>query len=63
MIPFSPHRINPCWKKAIQNLQSACKKHQITAIVGMKWVSRIGLENPAYVISGEGKILGYQTKK
>ena len=49
-------------EKALDRIQTACKNHKIAAIVGMEWVSRIGLENRAFVISADGENLGYQTK-
>jgi len=52
----------PAMEKALQKIQRACNNHKVAAIVGMEWVSSIGLENRAFVISAEGQVLGYQTK-
>jgi ribosomal-protein-alanine N-acetyltransferase len=47
---------------ALQELRAACRAHSVAAIVGMEWVSEIGLENRAFVISPAGALLGFQTK-
>ena len=52
----------PALETALAKIKVACKNYKVAAIVGMEWVSRIGLENRAFVISAEGKNLGYQTK-
>lgn len=49
-------------ERALNRVSAACRKHDVTAILGLEWKSELGLENRAYVISGEGEILGYQTK-
>jgi predicted amidohydrolase len=52
----------PAMEKALKDIQASCAKYKVAAIVGMEWVSRSGLENRAFVISAEGKVLGHQTK-
>lgn len=49
-------------ERALHEIEASCSKHHVAAIVGMEWVSRIGLENRAFVISDTGENLGYQTK-
>lgn len=49
-------------EKALGQIQAACKRYNVAAIVGMEWVSKVGLENRAFVISAKGENLGYQTK-
>jgi len=52
----------PAMEKALKEIQISCNKFNVAAIIGLEWVSNSGLENRAYVITEEGKILGYQTK-
>ena len=52
----------PALEKALQEIKRSCKENKVAAIVGMEWVSSSGLENRAFVISSEGRILGHQTK-
>lgn len=49
-------------ERALQKIKECCRKNRIYAIVGMEWLSDIGLENRAYVISSSGDVCGYQTK-
>lgn len=49
-------------EQALLSLQSLCKRYATMAIVGMEWVTEIGLHNRAYVLSEIGEVLGYQTK-
>lgn len=49
-------------EEALKRLRSACRTHRVAAIVGLEWVSELGLENRAVVISAAGRVLGYQTK-
>ncbi|TNJ63812.1 carbon-nitrogen hydrolase family protein [Paenibacillus hemerocallicola] len=49
-------------EQALLSLQSFCKLYATMAIVGMEWITELGLHNRAYVISGTGEVLGYQTK-
>jgi predicted amidohydrolase len=57
-----PKPDQPAMEKAVKNLQTACKKTGVAAIVGLEWVSNLGLENRAIVISPTGRLLGHQTK-
>ena len=52
----------PAMVEALKQLRAACRSHGVTAIVGLEWVSALGLENRAVVISAAGRVLGYQTK-
>lgn len=52
----------PAMDRALKEIQRSCGKYRVAAIVGMEWVSSSGLENRAFVISEEGKVLGHQTK-
>ena len=47
---------------ALEEMRRLCRAERVAAIVGMEWVSKIGLENRAFVISPSGRLLGYQTK-
>ena len=47
---------------ALKTIQEQCRSNKINAIVGMEWLTDIGLENRAFVISSLGDVLGYQTK-
>lgn len=49
-------------EEALKRLRAACRAHRVAAIVGLEWVSELGLENRAVVISAAGRVLGYQTK-
>ncbi|MDE2816146.1 MAG: carbon-nitrogen hydrolase family protein [Chloroflexota bacterium] len=49
-------------EEALKRLRAACRTHRVAAIVGLEWVSELGLENRAVVISAAGRVLGYQTK-
>jgi predicted amidohydrolase len=52
----------PAMERALEHIKESCRKHNVAAITGMEWMSRQGLENRAFVISGEGELLGHQTK-
>jgi predicted amidohydrolase len=52
----------PLMEEALRGLRAGCREAGVAAIVGMEWVSDLGLENRAFVISPAGKVLGYQTK-
>ena len=49
-------------EEAMKELRTRCRENKTAAIVGMEWMSDIGLENRAFVISAAGRLLGYQTK-
>ena len=49
-------------EEALKRLRAACRAQRVAAIVGLEWVSELGLENRAVVISAAGRVLGYQTK-
>lgn len=49
-------------ERALARIKEACSGHNTAAIVGMEWITEDGLHNRAYVISGNGDVLGYQTK-
>jgi len=52
----------PAMERALEAVRASCGKEKVNAIVGMEWVTPRGLENRAFVISDEGRVLGYQTK-
>ncbi len=47
---------------ALREIRSAARRFGVAAIVGMEWVTEIGLQNRAYVVSPAGRVLGHQTK-
>jgi predicted amidohydrolase len=47
---------------ALEAIRAAASTHGVAAIVPMEWESPVGLQNVAFVISGAGEVLGYQTK-
>ncbi len=49
-------------EEALKRLRVSCRSRRVAAIVGLEWVSELGLENRAVVISAAGRLLGYQTK-
>ena len=57
-----PEPNQPEMEKAVSSIRSSSERHKVSAIVGLEWVSRRGLENRAYVFSSKGEVLGYQTK-
>jgi len=52
----------PALEAALEAIRAACADTGVAAIVGMEWKTKRGLENRAFVISGNGKVLGHQTK-
>jgi hypothetical protein len=46
-------------EEALRGVRAGCRETEVAAIVGMEWVSDLGPENPAFVISPAGKVLGY----
>jgi len=49
-------------ENALCELRRLCRTHAVAAIVGMEWLSSLGLENRAVVIAATGRMLGYQAK-
>jgi predicted amidohydrolase len=47
---------------ALEAIRAAAATHGVAAIVPMEWQSDAGLQNVAFVISGAGEVLGFQTK-
>jgi len=52
----------PAMERALEEIRKSCGEHHVAVIVGIEWVAPHGLENRAFVISAEGRVLGYQTK-
>jgi len=52
----------PAMEQALADVSKSCRENQVAAIVGMEWVVPGGLENRAYVIAADGRVLGHQTK-
>jgi predicted amidohydrolase len=49
-------------EKALRVVSAGAERNRVSAIVGLEWMSPLGLENRAYVLSSKGDVLGYQTK-
>ena len=49
----------PAMEEALESIRVSCGENQVAAIVGLEWQTRLGLENRAFVISGEGRLLGH----
>ncbi len=49
-------------EKAVKEIAAECGKQKVTAIVGIEWVTKRGLENRAVVIDQDGRVVGHQTK-
>jgi predicted amidohydrolase len=49
-------------EQALAEVSKSCRENQVAAIVGMEWVVPGGLENRAFVIAADGRVLGHQTK-
>jgi len=52
----------PAMEQALADVRKSCRENQVAAIVGMEWGVPGGLENRAYVIAADGRVLGHQTK-
>lgn len=52
----------PAMDDALEEIQKVCGQHGIAAIIGMERLSENRLYNIAYVVSKEGKLMGYQVK-
>jgi predicted amidohydrolase len=48
--------------EALREIRGTCRANGVAAIVGIEWISELGLENRALVISRSGRLIGYQTK-
>jgi predicted amidohydrolase len=48
--------------EALREIRGVCRSCGIATIVGVEWISELGLENRALVISRSGRLIGYQTK-
>jgi predicted amidohydrolase len=46
----------------LEAIRAAAAIHGVAVIMPMEWESAAGLQNVAFVISGAGEVLGYQTK-
>lgn len=49
-------------ERELETIRQWAKQYSCAVIIGMEWVTRKGLLNLAFVISAQGRILGYQTK-
>jgi predicted amidohydrolase len=49
-------------ENALERIRQLAAQAEVAAIVGLEWIGDLGLHNRAYVISGQGETLGYQTK-
>jgi predicted amidohydrolase len=47
---------------ALREVSASCRAAGVAAIVGMEWVSELGLENRAFVVGTDGEVLGHQSK-
>lgn len=47
---------------ALAAARLAAQRSRVAVILGMEWLSELGLHNRAYVIAATGEVLGYQTK-
>ncbi len=52
----------PLMIDTLEELRRLCRVNKVAAIVGLEWVTKLGLENRAFVISASGRLLGHQTK-
>jgi predicted amidohydrolase len=52
----------PSMERALEAVRAECGRQGVAAIVGMEWLTGLGLENRAFVISAEGRVEGHQTK-
>lgn len=49
-------------EQALRELRQSCRDTGVALIIGMEWLSALGLENRAVVVSADGTVLGHQTK-
>jgi predicted amidohydrolase len=49
-------------QNALEKVKSIAKQHSIAIIIPMDWYIESSLVNLAFVVSGKGELLGYQTK-
>ncbi len=47
---------------ALEVVRAAAEGTRVAVVIGMEWESPLGLHNVAFVISREGRVLGYQAK-
>ena len=47
---------------ALEAIRASAASHEVAVIMPMEWESPAGLLNVAFVVSGDGDVLGYQTK-
>ena len=60
-VPLPPPD-QPQMEDGLRELRSQCRRTAVAAIVGLEWMSGLGLENRAVVLSASGRVLGHQTK-
>ncbi|MDF2669607.1 MAG: ramA 2 [Paenibacillus sp.] len=53
---------NALMDETLRILGKWCKECNTALIIGMEYLSELGLHNRAYVISADGLVMGYQTK-
>lgn len=49
-------------QRALDHMTESARKHGVAIVVGMEWETAAGIQNVAFVISGNGNVQGYQTK-
>lgn len=49
-------------EEAVREIRARCREREVAAIVGVEWMSPLGLENRVLVVSHTGRVLGHQTK-
>jgi N-carbamoylputrescine amidase len=47
---------------ALEDVRAAAERTRVAVVLGMEWESALGLHNVAFVISREGRVVGYQAK-
>ena len=57
-----PEPDQPTMEKALRGISAAAERNKVSTVVGLEWISSLGLENRAYEVSPKGKVVGYQTK-
>ena len=46
----------------LEEIRATAQRHSVAVVIGMEWETTVGLHNVAFVVSGEGEIMGYQAK-
>ena len=49
-------------REILEEVRATARAHRVATVMGMEWESAAGLHNVAFVVSGDGEVVGYQAK-